>query len=353
MNNELQLKNKKVRILGAGISGLVAGITLARNGFQVEIFEKRPRIGSFFEKTIHSLRNYYYDYDVIRKYRSLGIKISNIYPIFREFRFSPSLKKVEIYSKNKPLFYNFVRGYNSKKSFDFKLYETAKKLGVKLYFNKVINHKEVDIIATGASSIGGIAYGEHYSEISGLAPNSVYIFLDNRYSPNGYSCILPFNNEASIFISSTKNESKDDLKKKFNLLKNNNPIIRKIIKNAKFKNEIFGFAFFDDPKTAIKNGKLYVGESAGFLDAATGFGTHYAILSGYLAAIAIIENKNYDDLWKETFEEEIKIHYLKRGKIQKFTNRDHEKIIDILTKKYGGKLSASEYKLFKLPLNQF
>jgi len=335
---------KRIKILGAGISGMTAGIILARNGYQVEIFEKRPRIGSFFEKDIHSLRNYTHSRDVIEIYKKIGIRISKTYPIFKELRFSPSFKKIEVYSKNRPLFYNFIRGYKNKRSIDVELYQVARSLGIRFYFNKVIDNKNVDIVATGARSIKGIGYGEYYSGISGIIPNSNYIFLDNRYSPNGYSCILPFKNEASIILGTTKKESKNELKRRFKLLKNNNPIIKKILKNAKFENEIFGFIFYDFPRTAIKSGKFYTGEAAGFLDAATVFGTHYAILSGYLAAKAIIENKNYDNLWKKAFEEELKIQYLRRKKIQKFNDRDYEKIMRNLIKNYGERISAKDYR---------
>ena len=338
------MKNKTIRILGAGISGLTAGIILSKNGYQVEIFEKRSRIGSFFEKDIHSFRNYLYNYNVIEKYRQLGIKISNTYPIYKEFRFSPSLKKVEIYSKNEPLFYNFFRGYVDKKSLDVELCEVAEKNGVKFYFNQNMSSSKVDIVASGASFIKGVGYGGYYSGVSEMAPNTNYIFLNNHYSPNGYSFILPFNNEAVIIFGSTKLEKKSELKKRFHRLKNDNPIIKKIIKSAKFENEIFGHVFYDFPKTAVKNGKLYIGESAGFLDAATMFGSHYAILSGYSAATAIIENKNYDKLWKKYFEEELKIQYLKRKKLQEFENRDYESVIDNLIKNHGDIILSTEYR---------
>jgi flavin-dependent dehydrogenase len=341
------LKKKKIRILGAGISGMVAAITLARKGFEVEIFEKRPRIGSFFERDIHSLRNYFYDYDVIEKYKGLGIEIPYVYPIFKELRFSPSLKKVEIYSEGKPLFYNFIRGYKDKRSLDVVLYKTAKKLGVKFYFNRNLTEDEGDIIATGACSIKNIGYGEYYN-VSRSNINANYIFLDNRYSPNEYSCILPFKNETAIILGSTKKETKESLKKKFDRLKNDNPFVKKIIKKAKFKNEIFGFAFYALPRTAIKNNKLYIGEAAGFLDAATGFGTHYAILSGYLAANSIIENEDYNNLWKNAFGEELKAQYLKRMELQKFNNKDYEKSIELIINKYGNKISADSYRNLKL-----
>ena len=344
------MKNKIIKILGAGISGLTAGIVLSKHGYKVEIFEKRSHVGSFFEKDIHSFRNYLYSYDVLEEYQQMGIKISNTYPIYREFRFSPSFKKIEIYSKDEPLFYNFLRGHVDKKSFDVELYKVAKKNGVKFYFNQNIDSAKVDIVASGTSFAKGVGYGEYYSQVSEIIPNSNYIFLNNYYSSHGYSFILPFNNEAVIILGSTKLESKSELKKRFYYLKKNNPIIKRIIKSAKFKNEIFGHVFYDLPKTAVENGRLYIGEAAGFLDAATMFGSHYAILSGYLAAMAIIKNKNYNVLWKEKFGKELKNQYLKRKKIQKFENKDYESIIDNLIKNYGNRISSDEYReLHKSP----
>lgn len=346
MSNSNMAGDEKIKILGAGISGLVAGIVLSKHNYKVEILEKRSHVGSFFEKDIHSFRNYLYKYDVLEKYQELGIKVPNVYPVYKEFRFSPTMKKIEIYSKGKPLFYNFIRGYKKKESFDINLFETAKKNGVKFCFNQTVTSDKVDIVASGSNSAKMVGYGAYYSRVPGksVSPNTNYIFFDNRYSPCGYSCILPFNDEVAIILGSTKIESKDELRKRFNCLKNNNPIVKKIIKKSKFENEIYGYFFYDFPKTAIKNGKLYIGEATGFLDAATVFGTHYAILSGYSAAMAIIRNKNYDVLWKRAFGEELKNQYLKREKIQKFTNQDYENKIDNLIKNYGNKISSSKYR---------
>jgi len=344
MVNAETVNGKKVKILGAGISGLVTGIVLSKHNYEVEIFEKRSHVGSFFEKDIHSFRNYLYKYDVIEKYKKLGIKIPDVYPIYKEFRFSPSMKKVEIYSKGKPLFYNFIRGYKEKESLDVNLFETAKRSGVKFYFNKEVEDNKVDIVASGACSVKMMGYGGHYSRVSNMIPYTNYVFLNNKYSPHGYSYILPFKDEVSIVLGSTKKESKNALRKRFNRLKKDNPVVKKIINNSKFENEIFGHLSYDLSKTAIRNKKIYVGESAGFLDAATMFGTHYAILSGYLAAMAIIKNRNYDILWKKAFKDELKSQYLKREKLEKFINQDYNQTIESLIKNYGNKILSSDYR---------
>ncbi|NQU99117.1 MAG: hypothetical protein HQ538_00100, partial [Parcubacteria group bacterium] len=284
-----------------------------------------------------------------KKYKELGITLSNVYPIHKEFRFSPSLKSVEIYSTNKPLFYNFFRGYDDKRSFDVELSEVAKNNGVRIYFNQSIKNmdaNDIDIVATGTPYTKKmiLGYGGHYKNISNTISNSLYIFLNNDHSPHAYAYVLPFsNNEASVVIVSSQMEDKNSLKKRFNLFKKSNTIVRNMLKNAELENEISGVASFCLPNTAIKDNKLYVGEAAGFLDAGSGFGVHYAIWSGYLATRAIIEGRNYDELWKEMFGIELKKQFSKRLHLEKLNNSDYEDIINNLVKNYGKRISAKKY----------
>ncbi len=340
-------KKRQIRILGAGISGLTSGIILAKNGYPVRIFEKRPRIGSFLEKDVHSLRNYSYNYDIIKKYRKLGIKISNFYPIFKQIRFSSSLKSIEIYSKKKPLFYNIIRGYSDERSIDVDLFNQAKKNGVEIIFDSKFDldkKSNIDIVATGAISRKLLAYGQHYKNIS-IEPNTLYFFLRNINNYYAYLYIAPFSEkEASIAIVSTKEGSRDCVKKEFDKLIKENKIIKKIIRKANLENEFFGYASFKIPETAIRNKKLYVGEAAGFLDAATGYGINFAILSGCLAAYSIIKNKNYDELWKNAFGEELKRRILRRGLMKKIGVKGQKMMIENLIKKYGNKIYIEDYK---------
>ena len=351
-NAKVQKTKKQSKILGAGVSGLVSGIVLAKHGYNVKIFEKRPRIGSFLEKDIHSLRNYSFDCDIINKYRRLGIKISNFYPIVKQVRYSASLKSIEIYSRKKPLFYNVVRGYADERSLDVDLFEQAKANGAEVVFNQKIDpdRNNMDIIATGARYRKGIIYGRHYRNVS-VEPNTLYFFLNSNRSSYGYTYINPFfGKEASIAIVSPQSEKKEYLKRKFNTIVKNK-VISKIIKNAEVENEFFGFAFFDTPETAVRKGKLYVGEAAGFLDATTGFGLHYAILSGCLAARSIIEKKDYDKLWKETFGKELERRYSRKKLFKKMGIKGQKKIIKNLIEEHGKRISINAYvKLYsKIP----
>jgi flavin-dependent dehydrogenase len=54
-------------------------------------------------------------------------------------------------------------------------------------------------------------------------------------------------------------------------------------------------------RSACRGGVLLAGEAAGFQDALWGFGIRYALLSGYLAARAVLSGVDYDCLWKRRF----------------------------------------------------
>lgn len=341
-------RKKEINILGAGISGLTASIILAKAGYKTKIFEKRSRIGSFLKKDVHSLRNYSYDFDVIKQYKKLGIKISNFYPIYKEVRFSPTLESIEIYSKNEPLFYNVIRGYEDDRSLDVDLSNQAKENGVEILFNQKIDPEkdDMDIIATGARYRKGLVYGHHYKDVS-IKPNSIYFFLNSSRSSYGYTYVSPFEKECSVAIVSPEKDSKRYLKRRLGSFKKNK-IIDKVIRDSQEENNFFGFAFFKIPKTAVKKKKLYIGEAAGFLDATTGFGVHYAIMSGYLAARSVIENKDYDELWKESFGEELKKRYLRRMVYKKMGVEKQKKMISKLINRHGKRISMNDYrKIYK------
>jgi len=128
------------------------------------------------------------------------------------------------------------------------------------------------------------------------------IILDDSIAPKGYAYLLVNDMRATLATVI------------FEKVKHHNQYIENTIK--KFKEIIdfdmsaakkfFGFGSFSIPESAVEKNKLYVGEAAGFQDFLFGFGIRYAIKSGYLAAKSIIENEDYDTLWKKDFNHQLK-----------------------------------------------
>ncbi|MEM5781866.1 MAG: NAD(P)/FAD-dependent oxidoreductase [Candidatus Aenigmatarchaeota archaeon] len=330
----------KIVILGAGISGLTAAITLAKNGYEVVVYEIGKRPKPMFNVSIHSFRNYGIEQGVIKKLSKTSIKLPEMDKIYKIFKFSPSLRKSEIISNDKqPLFYSFLRGKDPR-SIDQVLLKQAKKLGVEFHFGETIPKEKANIIATGPKKVDGVAFGYHYKDLN--IEDAVYTFYNNRYAPHGYMYILPYKNSGDIVTTTfcSKNEYPKIKKYFFKALKENE-IIKEAIRGATKICEVSGYGNFDIPFSAFVNGRYYVGEAAGFQDISKGFGVKFAILSGWLAAKSIINGESYDKLWKKKFLNDLIYYFKRRIVFHKKTNNDFEN--DIIT----GKISKTEEEIRK------
>ncbi len=58
---------KKIKILGAGLSGLTAAINLAKSGYTVDIYEKNKDVGMRFNGDIQGLENWSDKKDIIKE----------------------------------------------------------------------------------------------------------------------------------------------------------------------------------------------------------------------------------------------------------------------------------------------
>ena len=73
------IKNKSIKILGSGISGLSAATTLAKNGINVEIFEKKSHSGGRFNRDFQCLRNFGNEIiDPLKEFEKIGILIKPV-----------------------------------------------------------------------------------------------------------------------------------------------------------------------------------------------------------------------------------------------------------------------------------
>lgn len=313
-----------IKILGAGPAGLAAAITLAKANKEVEVYEIGSRPKPNFQVAVHSFRNYGREYNAVKKLEKI-VKLPPMKKIYKVFKFSPSLRMSEIISK-KPIFYTFLRG-NHKRSLENVLLNEAKKFGVRFHFNKTVPEKEVDIIATGAKRIDGIAFGYHYYDLN--IEDAIYLFYDNRYAPHGYAYILPYTKNSGDVVTTTFCSPSDygKIREYFMKLIKENEIIKDAIRGATKVCEVSGYGNFNIPFSASNHGKLYVGEAAEFQDASKGFGVKFAILSGYLAAKSIIANESYDVLWKKELLEDLVYYFKRRIIYQGKTNEDFEKEI--------------------------
>jgi len=70
------MMSNRIGIAGAGIAGLTAAINLARNGFDVTVFERASDVGSRFSGEFQGLENWTSERDILDVLKELGVEIN-------------------------------------------------------------------------------------------------------------------------------------------------------------------------------------------------------------------------------------------------------------------------------------
>ena len=282
----------EIKILGAGIAGLTASINLARGGFDVTVFEKSPNVGSRFHNDFQGLENWSHETDVLQIFKNLSLETNFWHKGFKKASFFTDLQKEFIAKDKDNLFYLVHRGPVD--SLDEALKNQALDAGVKIRFNSKMSVEECDIVATGVSGkkpvgvVKGIVFDTD-------AEDSIILILNDKCAFKGYSYLLVADGKATLASVVIKDLSKANL-----CFKNSFEAFSKL-KRFKIENRrsFAGYGTFAMNESNKQDRRLVVGEAAGFQDLFLGFGMKYALLSGYAAAKSIMEEKDYDMVWRE------------------------------------------------------
>jgi flavin-dependent dehydrogenase len=307
----------QIKILGAGISGLTAAINLAKNGKIVKVFEIKDAVGKGSHPSVNAF---------------IGKGIARFEEVLEkcclsELEYSKNeITKFRIVTKNNDVLFvddikNCLVNRGNKNSIEYKLYKLAKKHGVEFEFNTKLKEHDVDIVATGPKTPDIVVYGNVYKNTT-FPKNQMIIVRIDKYSPVGwYMYTIPHENGNVEIINCVSTKNPDKAKKLFIKAIEELECFKTPLKNAEQLYEISGFGNANYLKTCISGGRLYIGEAAGFQDVLYGYGMHYAMLSGKIAADSIILEKNYDEMWKQEFSFGLKKRFAMRFIISLFGNR--------------------------------
>jgi flavin-dependent dehydrogenase len=310
------MNKKKIKIIGAGISGLTAAINLKKAGYIVEVYEKNKDVGLRFNGDMQGLENWSEEKNILEELNEIGIKINFECTPFNKAILSNTKEKTEV-RLEKPFFYLIKRG-QVKNSLDNGLKKQAIKEGVKIIFNKTIEEKEADIVATGPM-MKKIPYADTGIVFKTKSKDRAILIFNDKLGYKEYSYLL-VHNKYGCMCSMVA----DDLKKVNDCFKNLKEYFTKNysldIQNPKKVGGIGSFCFPSHFKQKYGKQKvIYVGEAAGLQDFFLGFGMRYAFQSGFLAAKSIIENKNYKKMAKNKFNKKLKASIVSRYLFEKYS----------------------------------
>ena len=332
-----------VEIIGAGLAGLSAASVLSNNGYKVNVIERGPSVGELRGQDFQVIRNYGKDLNFLDSLKEYGININHRQPIRKIVKYAPSGKSMEVSSDNGPLFYVIKRGQDES-SLDRQLCDSLNKKNVEFEFNRNA-HISGDIIATGPILRNITGFGYTFDGID-VDPEKILLFMDNDYAPKGYIYLAPFGKH-SASVAAVSFDLTYNLKMLLDRFLEKNKVIREIIKNYKHKESFTGYAYSNYPETAKIAGQLFVGSVAGFVEAARGFGVKYSILSGIFAAKSIIQNLDYDVLWKDAFGKELKEGLNRHFLLASLNNDGYEKLL------LGDKIGIGQYEKVPESISSF
>jgi flavin-dependent dehydrogenase len=285
-------------VVGAGPAGLSAAITLARAGRSVTVAERNADVGSRFIGDWQILENLSSEEEARAMLARIGIEENFELRGYHEATFfDHRLRRREIRS-DRP-YGLFLRRGPFDGSLDRGLLAQARAAGATIEFGRRVEPKELGpgaILATGPSVPDGLAREMTFR--TNLPDPTIWVLFDHRIAPGGYAYLFSLGGEATLGCAIVHDFRRID--------EHFDRTVARFREVADFSvsNERVGYSYmnFTLKTTAVAEGGAYVaGEAAGFQDFLFGLGIRHALVTGHLAARAILEGTSYDRLWREAF----------------------------------------------------
>ncbi len=294
--------HKKITIFGAGISGLVAAINLAKSGFDVEVMERRSNVGG--SPSWHpSVHQQHFDVDKTAQYIAVDI-IPCFHPVSRH----------TVYFYNKTKVFNLPRkSYVCEKgpqhiSIEYHLYTLAEQANVKFSFGQCFDVKDISsskikdpecIVATGLEQKPYRDLNINHSVISGFGASAATKsdpFISSymgKYTNHEFAYVASSGDLIFALLFSRKGMHKNDLQAFRDQLQESEGLA--------FDNWQYSTGCIPLGKNLIKNGVVLAGTISGMIDPFFLNGISAAMISGKIAALYFSDReKAYEEFGRFT-----------------------------------------------------
>jgi flavin-dependent dehydrogenase len=299
MTVETMAQSSPIRIAGAGPSGLAAAIVLAKAGREVEVHEAKRDVGTRFIGDLQIIEGASERETVPQFLDRVGIERNFYFRGVDWATFYDHHGKPRTIKSKEPYGF-FIRRGAEENTLDRGLLAQARNSGAKVIFDSRLATAgegagaplRPDIIATGPASPDGLAREMTWKTGE---PERIDVFFNHHLSPGGYSYLFILDGIATFGCAIVA-----DFKKIDDYFDHSLAEARKIHPFETPRETRSGYSYmnFHLKRLATSNGSRFVGEAAGFQDYLFGLGIRYALTSGVLAARSILEERDFNDLWR-------------------------------------------------------
>lgn len=322
----------KVAIIGAGISGLACAHELIRNGITPTVFEKKSYIGEVLDLPVIIMDMF--NIPVSKPFEYLKRKFElDIKPHY-------TLNEIIMHSPSKSLTVKSNYGYILKKGqyIDSLESQIMQSTNIPINFNSFIDIRDIKndfehiVVATGTPNIAKDldlftstfdAYVRIATILGEFNVNSVPVWVNTAFAKNSYAYIVPNSEKDARLVLIVNNIYPIELDyywNKFLTITNGNYNIRGHIDIRHHAGLV---------KPVQYDNIMFCGNAGGFLDDILGFGTVKALLSGVMAAKAIVKNRNYKRMCKKLTKDIYDLHKFRKV-LDTLENKDFDMILSIL-----------------------
>lgn len=306
-----------IRIAGAGPSGLAAAIILARAGREVEVHEAKRDVGTRFIGDLQIIEGASESEPVPAFLDRLGIERNFYFRAADWATFYDHKNSARVIRSKEPYGWFIHRGAEEG-TLDRGLLGQAQRAGAKVIFNSRLAPDQADIVATGPASPDGLAKEMTWRVASGElgvgsgsntaddssshaplptphSPERIDVYFNHKLAPGGYSYLFILDGVATFGCAIVADFKQIDSYFDHSLAAAQRLHHFDVPADARTG---YSYMNFHLKHAATSNGARFVGEAAGFQDYLFGLGIRYALTSGSLAARSILEERDYDELWK-------------------------------------------------------
>ncbi len=316
------IADEAIHIVGAGPAGLAAAVTVARGGRRAVVHEQRQDVGSRFHGDLQGIENWTTRDDALDELRASGIDPAFGGHPFREAAFYDPEGREYTCRSPTPMFYLVRRG-REPDTLDQRLKTQALAAGVEIRFQDPVRRlPQGGIVAGGPRGSDAIVVGYVFET---PRADGVFAVLSDHLAPRGYAYLLVSRGRGTVATCIFEDFHREKLYLERTIAffqKRAGLAMRHPVRFGGTGNVLL-------PSTARHGNILFAGEAAGFQDALWGFGIRIAMLSGHLAAQALLAGApgDYDRLWRRRLGDLVRVSIVNRYLFDRMEDRGYARLM--------------------------